>query len=152
MLVCVINYTMFFVISNERINAICALPVHWWLLYIPLSDLVWGGGVDDFNILVISMWTLMPFYDRVTYKRCLMVYKVKTNIVQQYLQSLTPVTSVHTHNTRSAATCALNTCTANLNYFTRSFKYESARLWNNLDNYIKFAPSIATFKQMYLPF
>ncbi len=45
----------------------------------------------------------MPFYDRVTYKRCLIMYKVNNNLVPQYLQSETPVTSVHTHNTRSAA-------------------------------------------------
>ncbi len=31
-----------------------------------------------------------------------------------------------------------------------SFKFEGARLWNNLDSYIKLAPSIATFKQRYL--
>ncbi len=79
-----------------------------------------------------------------------MIYKVNTNLVPQYLQSVTPVISVHTHNTRPAARGALYTCTANLNYFTRSFKYEGARLWNNLDSYIKFAPSIATFKQRYL--
>ncbi len=78
------------------------------------------------------------------------MYKVNTNLVPQYLQSVTPVTSVHSHNTRSAARGAVYTCTANLNYFTRSFKYEGARLWNNLDTYIKFAPSIATFKQRYL--
>ncbi len=79
-----------------------------------------------------------------------MMYKVNTNLVPQYLQSVTPVTSVHTHNTRSAARGTLYTCTVNLNYFTRSFKNEGARLWNNLDSYIKFAPSIATFKQRYL--
>ncbi len=44
-----------------------------------------------------------------------------TNLVPQYLQSVTPVTSVHT---RSAARGALYICTANLNYFTRSFKNE----------------------------
>ncbi len=59
----------------------------------------------------------MPFYDRVTYKRCLMMYKVK-NLVPQYLQSVTPVTSVDTHNTRSVARGTLYTCTANLNCFT----------------------------------
>ncbi len=78
------------------------------------------------------------------------LYKVNTNLVSQYLQSVTPVTSVHTHSTRSAARGALYTCTANLNYFTRNFKYERARLWNKLDSYIKFPPSIATFKQRYL--
>ncbi len=78
-----------------------------------------------------------------------MMYKVNTNLVLQYFQSEKPVTSDHTHNTRSARG-AIYTCTANLNYFTRSFKYEGARVWNNLDSYIKFAPSIATFKQRYL--
>ncbi len=70
-----------------------------------------------------------------------MVYKINTNLVPQYLQSVTPVRSVH------MARGALYTCNANLKYFTRSFKYEVARLWNNLDTCIKFAPSIATFKQ-----
>ncbi len=79
-----------------------------------------------------------------------MMYKVNNNLVPQYLQSGTPVTSVHTHNTRSAARSALYTYTVNLNDFTRSFKHEGARLWNNLDSYITFAPSIATFKQRYL--
>ncbi len=92
----------------------------------------------------------MPFYDRITYKRCLMMYTVNNNLVPQYLQSVTPVTSVHTHNTPSAASGALYTCTAYLNYFTRRFKYEGTRLWNNLDTYINFVPSIATFKQRYL--
>ncbi len=89
----------------------------------------------------------MPFYDRVTYKRCLKMYKVNTNLVPQYLQSVTLIASVHTHNTRFAAIGALYTFTTNLNYFTMSFKYEGARLWNNLDTYIKFSPSIATCKQ-----
>ncbi len=70
------------------------------------------------------------------------MYTVNNNLVPQYLQSVTPVTSVHTHNTQSAARGALYTCTANLNYFTRSFTYEGDRLWNNLDSYIKFAQSI----------
>ncbi len=50
----------------------------------------------------------MPFYDRVTYKGYLMMYKVN-NLVPQYIQSVTPVTSVHSHNTRSAARRALYT-------------------------------------------
>ncbi len=81
-----------------------------------------------------------------------MMYKVSNNLEPQYLQSVTPVTSVHTHNTRSAARGSLYTCTSNLNYFTRSFKYEGARLWNNLNSYIKFGPYITTFKQKYLKY
>ncbi len=49
----------------------------------------------------------MPFYDRVTYKKCLMMYKFNTNLLPKYLQPVTPVTSVHTHYTRPAALGAL---------------------------------------------
>ncbi len=55
----------------------------------------------------------MPFHDRVTYKICLMMCKVKTNLVPQYLQA---VASVHTHNTRSAASSGLYTCNTQLFY------------------------------------
>ncbi len=54
----------------------------------------------------------MPFYDRVIWKRCLVMYKVNNYLVPQYLQYVTSLTSVHTHNTRSAARGALYTCTA----------------------------------------
>ncbi len=86
----------------------------------------------------------MPFYNRVTYKRCLIIYKVNTNLVPQYVQCVTLVTSIHPHKTGSAARCAfkLYICNVKLKYFTRCFKYESATVWDNLDNYTKFAPSI----------
>ncbi len=61
-------------------------------------------------------------YDRITYKRCLMVYKVNTKLAPQHIQSVTPVISVHTHNIRSVARGVLYTCNANLKYFIRSFK------------------------------
>ncbi len=40
-------------------------------------------------------------------------------------------------------------CNANLKYFTRNFKYEDAKLWNNLDTYIKLARSITILKHRY---
>ncbi len=126
--------------SNDQ-NQITMSLAHYWI-YDAYID-IWSK--DMFNTM---NW--MPFYDKVTYKRCLMMYKVNTNLVPQQLQSVTPVTSVHTHNTWSAARGALYTYIANLHYYTIRFKYEGARLWNNLDTYIKFAPSITSFKQRYL--
>ncbi len=99
---------------------------------------------------LFSTMNLMPCCDRVTYKICLMMNKVNTNLVPQYLQSVTPLTYVNTHNPRPATTRALYTYIANLNYFKRSFKYADARLWNNLDTYIKSALPNVTFKQRYL--
>ncbi len=125
-------------VNNDRISKLQKRPARV-ILRCHIRDI---SSKDLFNTMD---W--MPFYDRVTYKRCLMMYKVNNNLVPQYLQSVTPATSVRTHNTRSSVRGALYTY---LNYFTRSFKNESARLWNNLDSNIKFAPSIATFKQRYL--
>ncbi len=65
---------------------------------------------------------LMPFYDRVTYKRCPLICKFNINLVPHYLQSVKHVTSVYNHNTRSAARGVLYTCNGHLKYCTRSIK------------------------------
>ena len=78
------------------------------------------------------------------------MYKVKNNLVPEYLQSTAQITSVHSYNTRAAGRGDLYTSGANLKYFTRSFNYEGARLWNDMSISIRSAPSIAAFKQRYL--
>ncbi len=55
------------------------------------------GDISCKDLFNTMNW--VPFYDRVTFEICLMMYKVNANLVPQYLQSLTPVTSVHNHNT-----------------------------------------------------
>ncbi len=78
------------------------------------------------------------------------MYTVNINHVPLCLQFVTPEISVYTNNTRSAARGALYTYNANLKYFTKSVKYEGARLWNKLYTIITFTPSIAVFKQSYV--
>ena len=92
----------------------------------------------------------MPFQDRVSYKRCLMMYKVKNNLVPSYMQTFTPVTAVHDHNTRSAARGDLYVSSANLTYYTISFQYEGTRLWNSLSGSIQQSTSVPLFKSRYM--
>ncbi len=70
----------------------------------------------------------MPFQDRVSYKRCLIMFKVKNNFVPSYIQRFTPISVVDDHNTRSAAIGDFYVSIANLIYYTRSFQYEGTIL------------------------
>ncbi len=87
----------------------------------------------------------MPFQDRVSYTCCLMMFKVKNNLVPSYIQTITPVLVVHDHNTRSAAGDFYVSC-PNLKYYTRSFQCEGTRLWNNIRGSIHQSTSIPVFK------
>ncbi len=66
------------------------------------------------------------------------------------MQTSTPVSAVHDHNTRSAARGDFYVCSANLKYYTRSFQYEGTRLWNNISGSIQQSTSISVFKSRYM--
>ncbi len=79
----------------------------------------------------------MPFSERVTYKSCLMMYEIRNSLSPDCLKSAAPVATKHDHNTRCSANGDLHTSDANLKYYTRSFQYESARLWITLSTNIQ---------------
>ncbi len=87
----------------------------------------------------------MPFQDRVSYKHCLMLFKVKNKLVPRYMQTITPVSVVHDHNTRSSARVDIYVSSANLKYYSRCFQYEGTRLWNNISGSIQQSRSIPFF-------
>ncbi len=67
------------------------------------------------------------------------------------MQTFTPVSVVHYHNTRSAARGDFYVCNANLKYYTRSiFQYEGTTLWNNINGSIHQYTSIPVFKSRYM--
>jgi hypothetical protein len=76
------------------------------------------------------------------------MYKVVNNLVPEYLQCFKPIS--HGYNTRSAARGQLYSNKASLNYFTRSFRYEGTRLWNDLSSDIQGATSVNAFKSRFL--
>ncbi len=90
----------------------------------------------------------MPFSDRITFKRAIMMYKVVNKLAPTYLQHFTPI--VHRYNTRNAARGNLHTDRANLKYYTRSFKHEGSRVWNELSDHIRQAETLHQFKSRYL--
>ncbi len=66
------------------------------------------------------------------------------------MQTFTPVSVVHDHNTRSAARSDFYVSSANLKYYTRSFQYEGTKLWNNISGSIQQSTSIPVFKSRYM--
>ncbi len=71
-----------------------------------------------------------------SYKRYLMMFKVKNNLVSV----------VHDHNTRSAARSDFYVSSANLKYYIRSFQYDGTRLWNNISGPIQQSTRIPVIK------
>ncbi len=92
----------------------------------------------------------IPFQERMTYQHCLMIIKVKHNLVPIYMQTFTPVSVVHDNNTRSAARGDFYVSSANLKYYTISFQYEGTRLWNNIIGSIQQSISIPDFESRYM--
>ncbi len=78
------------------------------------------------------------------------MFKVNNNLVPRYMQTFTPISVVHDHNTRFAARGDFYVSSANLKYYTRSFQYEDNRLWNNISGSIQQSTSIPVFKVRYM--
>ncbi len=66
------------------------------------------------------------------------------------MQTFTPVSVVHPHNTRSAARGDIYVCSANLKYYTSSFQYGGTRLWNNIIGSIQQSTSTTVCKIRYM--
>ena len=89
----------------------------------------------------------MPLADRINYIRNTQVYKCFKGIAPPDLQKVfTPVTNIHTHNTRSALN---NNFHVPGNCHLRSFQYLGIKNWNSLPPAIKEASSLTSFKRLY---
>ncbi len=109
-----------------------------------------SSGADVPNRLMLIKCVNFKSEQQVSNKCCLMMFKVKNNLVPSYMQTFTSVSLVHDHNTRSASRGDLYVSSANLKYYTRRFQYEGTRLWNNISGLIQQSTSIAVFKSRYM--
>ncbi len=66
-----------------------------------------------------------------------MMYKIENSLATDYLKSAAPIATKYLHNSRSVANSDLYTSGANIKYYTRSFQYEHAHLWNTLSTDIQ---------------
>ncbi len=66
------------------------------------------------------------------------------------MQTFTPVSVVHDHNTRSATRGDFYVSSANLKYYPRSFQYEGTRVCNYISGSIQQCTSIPVLKSRYM--
>ena len=88
-------------------------------------------------------------YNRRTFHRLLYLYKIKNDLLPEYLRKEIPQVLPNLHNTRHHINTWITTRT---NKYKFSFFPHSVNAWNNLSNFIKASPSINIFKKRYMVF
>ena len=97
---------------------------------------------------MFSQLKWLPFNDRVTYFKCVFMYKCIHHLSSNfYHDSFVFVSDTHSFNTRHAANLNLIIPRARTEQYKHSIFYSSIFLWNNLPIEIKTSNSLNIFKQ-----
>lgn len=89
----------------------------------------------------------LPFEDRVSYHKLVLVYKILKNHTPAYLKSLcTPCSEISSRSLRSVSSNNLTVVRPNTNAMKTSFAYSSAIKWNALPREIKNSKNVNIFK------
>lgn len=89
----------------------------------------------------------LPFEDRVSYHKLVLVYKILKNQTPAYLKSLcTPCSEISSRSLRSVSSNNLTVVRPNTNAMKTSFAYSSAIKWNALPREIKNSKNVNIFK------
>ncbi len=93
----------------------------------------------------------LPLADRIRSHTATMMYKTMNNLAPQYMAEMfTTVNMVTTRATRSSTSQDLRIPKPHLEIFRRSFQYRGSKIWNELDNSVKHAQTVGSFKSGYL--
>ncbi len=90
----------------------------------------------------------MRLKERIDYRKCTLVYKSQNSLGPQYISGMfTPMSEVHSRNTRSAANCDLYVPPGrHKEVYRQRFGYSGALAWNNLDPRIRECSTVNAFK------
>ena len=89
----------------------------------------------------------LPFFKRVNYHKCVLMYKSLKNIAPDYLtERFMKVSETHNRQLRSADNDLLKVPYSRTKYYDNSFTVSGAKLWNSLPLNIRQSPSIDSFK------
>ena len=93
----------------------------------------------------------MPFSERVSFQKAILMYKTFNNLAPQYLRNLlTLTTDISTRHLRSTFLNTLYVPKPSCELFRTSFSYSGSSIWNSLPPNIRTAPSLNLFKSLYL--
>ena len=80
----------------------------------------------------------LPFRERISYHKLILVYKILNNKAPDYLKKLCiPSSESHSRNLRSGSNKNLPVIRSKTNVMNKSFAYSSAVLWNKLSTNVK---------------
>ena len=80
----------------------------------------------------------LPFRDKISYHKLILVYKILDNKNPDYLKKLCiPSSESHSRNLRSGSNNNLSVIRPKTNVMKKSFAYSSAVLWNKLSTNVK---------------
>ena len=93
----------------------------------------------------------LPFINRVQFNTAILMYKSVNGQSPMYLKNMFQFCSdQHSHLTRSIPSLNLVPPSNKIQLFKHSFTYQGIVIWNSLSLNKKKAPSLSTFKRLYL--
>ena len=93
----------------------------------------------------------LPFINRVQFNTAILMYKSVNGQSPMYLKNMFQFCSdQHSHLTRSITSLNLVPPPIKIQLFKHSFTYQGIVIWNSLSLNMKMAPSLSTFKRLYL--
>ena len=114
------------------------------------ARLIFDKDFNEPHEVLFSSLHWSPIQSRLIYRKSLLVYQAINKLLPYYLQNMfTKVKDVVLRVTRSSNTTNLIVPFPRIELFKRSFSYSGAILFNQLDNKIKHANSVNSFKRIY---
>ena len=94
----------------------------------------------------------MPIKDRIEYQKIILVYKARNGETPGYISDMfSTVSETHGRETRAAIRNDLYVVAGrHKEVYRQSFAYSGALIWNQLNTFIREAPSLEIFKSRYL--
>jgi hypothetical protein len=115
------------------------------------ARLILDKGIDTPSAELFSELCWMPFPTRVKFQTAVLMYKTLNGLAPSYLNNKFEFTYDITHrDLRSTSSNSLYIPKPSCELFRKSFVYSGSSIWNKLPLNVRTAPSLKSFKFLYL--
>jgi hypothetical protein len=115
------------------------------------ARIILDKGIDTPSSQLFSELKWMPFPQRVQFQTAILIYKSFNGLAPSYLKNKFQLTyDISNRNSRSTSINSLYVPKPSCELFRSSFIYSGSSIWNKLPLHIRNAPSLQSFKVLYL--
>ena len=115
------------------------------------ARLILDKGIDTPSAELFSKLGWMTFPNRVKYQTAVLMYKSLNGLAPNYLNNKFQIThDITQRNLRSTSSNSLYIPKPSCELFRKSFAYSGSSIWNQLPQNVRSAPSLKSFKFLYL--